>query len=154
MRLLTMLAGIVIALATIVGASAMQFSYSSISSAPFAQDGYTSISVTEQGVGHYGVSMTPDGISGGYSVQGSSGGFGYDYDGGLRSAAISSPDFRGSWSRGVDGPNYGSVVAGSAHFSGSMYSVNGFGNAYGSQAAYYSPYSAQWGYGSNYHSRY
>jgi hypothetical protein len=136
-------------LVTIAGASAIQFSYSSMSSTPFGFDGYGTVRITERGSGSYGASWSPETIAGGWSYGGNSGGFGYDRgEDSFRAIGINSGGVRGSWNRGFGGPNYGAVSIG-ANARNSYWAVNSFGNAWGSQAAYYSPYSGGWGSGYN-----
>lgn len=144
----TIIVALLAAIVTIMGASAIQFQYSSISSTPFGFDGYSTMRYTEPGVGSMGFTSTPFGIAGGYSAQGASFGFGYDYQHGMRSVGINHGSVRGSWSRGLDGNAYGGFAAGS-NFRHNAFGVNAFGNAWGSNAAYYSPYGTGWGAGYN-----
>ncbi len=137
-------------IATLVGVSAIQVRYSSISSSPFGSDGYGMVRVNEVGVGSYGGTWSPQGISGGYSARGSSAGFGYNYDTGLTGIGVRSAAVRGSWNRGFDGNSYGGFTAGPGHFRQNSYSINSYGNAWGSNAVYYNRFgSSAWGNGHN-----
>jgi hypothetical protein len=141
---LTILAAIALVVATLTGASATRIVYSSMSSTPFGGDGFGMVTVTERGVGSYGGSWSPEGFVGGMSTRDGSFGFGYDYNTGVRHVSVSSRELRGSWNRGIDGFGYGAFSAGGARTYGT-WNVNGFGNAWGSHAAFYSPYSGAWG---------
>ncbi len=101
---------------------------------------YNSVSVYEQGVGNYGFIQTPEGVRGGWSTRGSSGGFGYRTDvdgdygngnqGGLTSFGVNSRGFRGSYADGYGMGGYGSFVVGNGRIAADPY-YSGHNNAWG-----------------------
>lgn len=149
MKLFHIMIATIAVLATVMGAAAVQIRYSGMGNSPFDSTGYNTLRVNEVGVGSYGATWTPEGITGGWSARGSSGGFGYDYDDGFTAIGVRSSGVRGSWNRGYDGTGYGSVAVGAGHFRHDAFGVNAFGNAWGSHAVYYSQYGGAWGNGHN-----